>query len=156
MQIVVCSFDVVAGCGAAKLYTALALKTISHHFHFLRDAINGQIRVARTSLGEEDSLANVEGIRISRLWYVDQKLRQQIALQQLGMMQPHAWRPQRGLPESSVSILRAWLFEHFLHPFVLQNFILFSEHFSLSLSLLLSLFIIFLHFIDYFFFLQLP
>ncbi|XP_031126623.1 BEL1-like homeodomain protein 7 [Ipomoea triloba] len=33
------------------------------------------------------------------------------------MMQPHAWRPQRGLPESSVSILRAWLFEHFLHPY---------------------------------------
>ncbi|URD73066.1 Homeobox domain containing protein [Musa troglodytarum] len=32
-------------------------------------------------------------------------------------MQQHSWRPQRGLPESSVSILRAWLFEHFLHPY---------------------------------------
>nr|AFK36785.1 unknown [Lotus japonicus] len=28
-----------------------------------------------------------------------------------------AWRPQRGLPENSVSILRAWLFEHFLNPY---------------------------------------
>ncbi|PPD74859.1 hypothetical protein GOBAR_DD28219 [Gossypium barbadense] len=45
------------------------------------------------------------------------QLRQQRALQQFGMMQQHAWRPQRGLPESSVSILRAWLFEHFLHPY---------------------------------------
>jgi hypothetical protein len=26
------------------------------------------------------------------------------------------WRPQRGLPERAVSVLRAWLFEHFLHP----------------------------------------
>jgi hypothetical protein len=39
-------------------------------------------------------------------------------MQQFGMMQQpqHAWRPQRGLPESAVSVLRAWLFEHFLHP----------------------------------------
>ncbi|KAG0472663.1 hypothetical protein HPP92_014520 [Vanilla planifolia] len=33
------------------------------------------------------------------------------------MMDQHPWRPQRGLPERSVSILRAWLFEHFLHPY---------------------------------------
>ena len=34
-----------------------------------------------------------------------------------GFGQPHnIWRPQRGLPERSVTVLRAWLFEHFLHP----------------------------------------
>ncbi|PKA66281.1 Homeobox protein BEL1 like [Apostasia shenzhenica] len=32
-------------------------------------------------------------------------------------MESHPWRPQRGLPERSVSILRSWLFEHFLHPY---------------------------------------
>jgi hypothetical protein len=32
-------------------------------------------------------------------------------------MPRHSWRPQRGLPENSVSILRAWLFEHFLNPY---------------------------------------
>ncbi|KAL2460101.1 BEL1-like homeodomain protein 7 [Abeliophyllum distichum] len=117
MQTVVSSFDVIAGSSAAKSYTALALKTISRHFRSLCDAINGQIRVARRSLGEEDSSANGKGVGISRLRYVDQQLRQQRALQQLGMIQPHAWRPQRGLPESSVTILRAWLFEHFLHPY---------------------------------------
>ncbi|XP_057788254.1 BEL1-like homeodomain protein 7 [Salvia miltiorrhiza] len=117
MQIVVSSFDVIAGSGAAKPYTALALQTISRHFRCLRDAINGQIQVARRSLGEEDASSNERGIGISRLRYVDQQLRQQRALQQLGMMQQHAWRPQRGLPESSVSVLRAWLFEHFLHPY---------------------------------------
>lgn len=116
MQIVVSSFDVIAGSGAAKPYTALALQTISRHFRCLRDAINGQIQVARRSLGEEDAASNDRGVGISRLRYVDQQLRQQRALQQLGMMQQHAWRPQRGLPETSVSVLRAWLFEHFLHP----------------------------------------
>lgn len=47
----------------------------------------------------------------------DQQLLQQHALQQFGMMQQHAWRPQRGLPERAVSVLRTWLFEHFLHPY---------------------------------------
>ncbi|XP_077245384.1 BEL1-like homeodomain protein 7 isoform X2 [Tasmannia lanceolata] len=116
MQIVVSSFDVIAGSGAAKPYTALALQTISRHFRCLRDAISGQIQVTRKSLGEQES-SNSKGGGISRLRFVDQQLRQQRALQQIGMIQQHAWRPQRGLPESSVSILRAWLFEHFLHPY---------------------------------------
>ncbi|KAJ6409798.1 hypothetical protein OIU84_009313 [Salix udensis] len=86
-------------------------------FRCLRDAITGQIRAARNNLGEQETSENSKGVGISRLRFVDQQLRQQRALQQLGMMKQHAWRPQRGLPESSVSILRAWLFEHFLHPY---------------------------------------
>lgn len=117
MQIVVSSFDVIAGDGAAKPYTALALRTISRHFRCLRDAICDHIRASRNSLGEQDASENSKAIGISRLRFVDQHIRQQRALQQLGMMQQHAWRPQRGLPESSVSVLRAWLFEHFLHPY---------------------------------------
>ncbi|KAI4336841.1 hypothetical protein L6164_015321 [Bauhinia variegata] len=108
MQIVVSSFDMVAGCGAAEPYTAVALRTISRHFRCLRDAISGQIQVTQRKLGEQEG--------IPRLRYVDQQLRHQKAVQQLGVMR-QAWRPQRGLPESSVSILRAWLFEHFLHPY---------------------------------------
>ncbi|CAL9148811.1 BEL1-like homeodomain protein 7 [Musa acuminata AAA Group] len=116
MQIVVSSFDVVAGFGAAKPYTALSLQTISGHFRCLRDAISREILVTRKSLGEEGNSGS-KGVGMSRLRYIDQQLRQQRAMQQFGMMQQHAWRPQRGLPESSVSILRAWLFEHFLHPY---------------------------------------
>ncbi|XVF19625.1 hypothetical protein REPUB_Repub11eG0126800 [Reevesia pubescens] len=115
MQIVVSSFEQAAGFGAAKSYTALALQTISKQFRCLKDAISGQIKATSKSLGEEDCLgAKVEG---SRLRYVDHQLRQQRALQQLGMIQHNAWRPQRGLPERAVSVLRAWLFEHFLHPY---------------------------------------
>ncbi|XP_020207112.1 BEL1-like homeodomain protein 1 isoform X2 [Cajanus cajan] len=115
MQIVVSSFEQAAGYGAAKCYTALALKTISKQFRCLKDAISAQIKATSKTLGEDDCLGvKVEG---SRLRFVDHHLRQQRALQQLGMIQPNAWRPQRGLPERAVSILRAWLFEHFLHPY---------------------------------------
>ncbi|CAK8569040.1 unnamed protein product [Lathyrus sativus] len=108
MQIVVSSLDMVAGCGAAEPYTTLALRTISRHFRCLRDAISSQIQVIQRNLGEQEG--------IPRLRYVDQQLRQQKELQHLAVMR-HAWRPQRGLPENSVSILRAWLFEHFLNPY---------------------------------------
>ncbi|CAK9181022.1 unnamed protein product [Ilex paraguariensis] len=115
MQIVISWFEQAAGIGSAKTYTALALQTISKQFRCLKDAILGQIRAASKSLGEEDCLGGkIEG---SRLKFVDNQLRQQRALQQLGMIQHNAWRPQRGLPERSVSVLRAWLFEHFLHPY---------------------------------------
>ncbi|CAA0837819.1 BEL1-like homeodomain protein 1 [Striga hermonthica] len=104
-----------AGVGSAKTYTALALQTISKQFRCLKDAILGQIKAASKSLGEDDNMdGKLEG---SRLKYVDNQIRQQRALQQLGMIQHNAWRPQRGLPERSVSVLRAWLFEHFLHPY---------------------------------------
>ncbi|KAJ4766693.1 BEL1-like homeodomain protein 1 [Rhynchospora pubera] len=112
MQVVVSSFEAVAGPGSARAYTSLALQTISKQFRCLRDAITGQIRSTSKSLGEEDT--KTVG---SRLRFIDHQLRQQRALQQLGMIQHNAWRPQRGLPERSVSILRAWLFEHFLHPY---------------------------------------
>lgn len=120
MQIVVLSFESIAGSKTAKPYTLLALQTISRHFRCLRDAINDQIQAARRNLGEQEGSTVVAGGGISRLRYIDQNLRhqQQRSSEQMSMlqMQQHMWRPQRGLPENSVSILRAWLFEHFLHP----------------------------------------
>ncbi|KAL6870925.1 hypothetical protein ACP4OV_014773 [Aristida adscensionis] len=123
MQAVSSAFEAAAGAGSARTYTALALRTISRQFRCLRDAIAGQVRAASRALGEDPDAAGAgaggAGGRSvgSRLRYIDHQLRQQRALQQLGMMQGGAWRPQRGLPERSVSILRAWLFEHFLHPY---------------------------------------
>jgi len=115
MEALASSFEMVTGLGAAKPYTSVALNRISRHFRCLRDAIKEQIQVIRGKLGERET-SDEQGERIPRLRYLDQRLRQQRALhQQLGMVRP-AWRPQRGLPENSVSILRAWLFEHFLHP----------------------------------------
>ncbi|XP_074268113.1 BEL1-like homeodomain protein 1 [Silene latifolia] len=120
MQVIASSFEQAAGIGSSKTYTSLALKTISKQFRCLKDAITSQIKATSKSLGEDDNNGGVklEGGAGSRLRFVDQQLRQQRALQQLGMMHQHnAWRPQRGLPERAVSVLRAWLFEHFLHPY---------------------------------------
>ncbi|XP_062197425.1 BEL1-like homeodomain protein 7 [Phragmites australis] len=117
MQAVSSSFEAAAGAGSARTYTALALRTISRQFRCLRDAIAAQVRAASRALGEDADAAAGGRTVGSRLRYIDHQLRQQRALQQLGMMQGGAWRPQRGLPERSVSILRAWLFEHFLHPY---------------------------------------
>ncbi|KAH6837245.1 hypothetical protein C2S53_001069 [Perilla frutescens var. hirtella] len=118
MQMVISWFEEATG-GSAKTYTALALQTISKQFRCLKDAISAQIRVAAKSLGEDDDKIIDGGSR--RLKYIDSHIRQQRALQQLNMNMIHhhnnAWRPQRGLPERSVSVLRAWLFEHFLHPY---------------------------------------
>lgn len=128
MQMVVNSFDLVMGFGAAVPYTALAQKAMSRHFRCLKDAIAAQLKHSCELLGEKDGVGS-SGLtkgETPRLKLLEQSLRQQRAFHQMGMMEQEAWRPQRGLPERSVNILRAWLFEHFLHPYVL----------SLSLSLL--------------------
>ncbi|URD75779.1 Homeodomain protein JUBEL1 [Musa troglodytarum] len=119
MQVVVNSLDSVVGFGAAAPYTALAQKAMSRHFRCLKDAIAAQLKQTCEALGEKEVASN-PGItkgETPRLRLLDQSLRQQRAFHQMGMVEQEAWRPQRGLPERSVNILRAWLFEHFLHPY---------------------------------------
>ena len=131
IQMVVNSYDSKMGLGAASPYTTLARKAMSRHFRCMKDAILAQLKISCELLGEKDVMA-ASGLskgETPRLRALEQSMRQQKALHQMGMMEPEAWRPQRGLPERSVNILRAWLFEHFLHPSVL----------FLSLSLIASL-----------------
>ncbi|KAE8700823.1 BEL1-like homeodomain protein 3 [Hibiscus syriacus] len=121
MQMVVSSFESVAGLGAATPFFSLALKKVAKNFRCLRNCILDQIRHISRSLGEDflsptASTSSSKGdINMSRLKYAGQKFG--------GLnfsfleRQQHGWRPQRGLPERSVAILRAWLFEHFLHPY---------------------------------------
>lgn len=147
MQMVVNSFDMVMGMGSAVPYTALAQKAMSRHFRCLKDAITAQLKHSCDILGDKDGGGNGVGGSSSgltkgetpRLKLLEQSLRQQRAFHQMGMMEQEAWRPQRGLPERSVNILRAWLFEHFLHPYVFFpffsfNFFLSFIHYSLTLT----------------------
>lgn len=122
MKEVVSSFEAAAGPGAAEIYTVLASRAMSRHFRCLRDTIVAQIKATKKAMGEKDSTNNTTVLGTTRgetprLRLLDQNLRQQRAYHQMTMMESHPWRPQRGLPERSVSILRAWLFEHFLHPY---------------------------------------
>ncbi|TYJ22518.1 hypothetical protein E1A91_A08G130600v1 [Gossypium mustelinum] len=118
MKAVVSSFETAAGSGAASVYSDIASKAMSRHFRCLRDRIVGGIQATRKAMGEKDPVApgTTRG-ETPRLKIIDKALRQQRCFQQMKMMENQPWRPQRGLPERSVSVLRAWLFEHFLHPY---------------------------------------
>ncbi|KAL3833466.1 hypothetical protein ACJIZ3_008202 [Penstemon smallii] len=107
MKSVVSSFEAVAGNGAAKVYSALASRAMSRHFRCLRDGIVSEIKATKKAMGEKDSTSNAalgtsKG-ETPRLRLLDQTLRQQKAFQQMTMIESHPWRPQRGLPERSVS-----------------------------------------------------
>lgn len=125
MQMVVSSFESVAGLSAATPYVSLAFKTISKNFRCLRGAITNQLKHVTKALGEE-LLSSATGTSSSKgdtnttkLKCMDQILQKHKSCGvNVGFLEPqqHVWRPQRGLPERAVAILRAWLFEHFLHP----------------------------------------
>ncbi|OVA18042.1 Homeobox domain [Macleaya cordata] len=126
MQMVVSSFETVAGLDAATPYTSLALKTVSKHFRCLKNTIADQLKLIRKALGEDllsptsRTSSNKGDPTVPRLRFIDQNLgKQAVVGNSLGFLesQQHVWRPQRGLPERSVAVLRAWLFEHFLHPY---------------------------------------
>ncbi|WCJ40999.1 BEL1-like homeodomain 8 [Euphorbia peplus] len=127
MQMVASSFEAVSGLSAATPYVSLALKMVSRNFRDVKHAISDQLKRVTRDLGEDLlSSPNAGGIgsrgdtSTSKMRYMDQTLqRLKSGIPHPGFYEPqqHAWRPQRGLPERSVAILKAWLYEHFLHPY---------------------------------------
>uniref|UniRef100_A0A0D9V7S8 Homeobox domain-containing protein n=1 Tax=Leersia perrieri TaxID=77586 RepID=A0A0D9V7S8_9ORYZ len=117
VQAVMASFETVAGFSNAAPFAALALRAMAKHFKCLKGMILNQLRNTSSKVAVKDGLSKdiaVFGLGGGR---------GAVAGLQPGNSgsafgQPHnIWRPQRGLPERAVSVLRAWLFEHFLHPY---------------------------------------
>lgn len=107
MDELVSSFEAVGGVGSAAAYTTLTSQAMSKHFSNLGEAIITHIESLRDAFSK-DVPRNTEP--------------QGESLQDLGMIRVRQiWRPLRGLPEESVMVLRAWLFEHFLHPYPNDN-----------------------------------
>ncbi|XP_062227656.1 homeobox protein ATH1-like [Phragmites australis] len=81
----------------------------------LRARVTGEIAAAtQTQRGREPSSVSLsdrerswESAFIEKHW----------ALRQLRKGDQQSWRPQRGLPEKSVAVLKAWMFENFLRPY---------------------------------------
>lgn len=126
MQLVITPFESVAGLSSATPYISLALKTVSRHFQCLKNAISEQLIHIKRTVGEDLSSPTIGtsiikgDIGAGRFKYIDQGFQKhKSGGVNVGFFEPqqHIWRPQRGLPERAVSILRAWLFEHFLHPY---------------------------------------
>lgn len=105
-----------AGAGAGKSYTTLALQAMSRHFCSLRESIVSQIYTTKGKISLEMPRISMGLLQLSLF---DRENRHSLAsIQQLGITHStkQTWKPIRGLPETSVLILRAWLFEHFLNP----------------------------------------
>ncbi|KAG6760696.1 hypothetical protein POTOM_033875 [Populus tomentosa] len=126
MQMVASSFESVASLSAATPYVSLALKTVSSNFRSLKHGISDQLKLVTKALGDDLFSRNTVAVgskgdtSTSRSIYMDQSTQKnKSGGVSVGYHEPqqHIWRPQRGLPERSVAILRAWLFEHFLHPY---------------------------------------
>ncbi|KAE8720553.1 galactose oxidase-like [Hibiscus syriacus] len=113
IQAVVASFEYVAGLGNAAPFANLALKAMSKHFKCLKKAITDQLQFinkphCQTSPGKDEGPMFGSGER--------SLYNRTVHNSGFHERQP-VWRPQRGLPERAVTVLRAWLFEHFLHPY---------------------------------------
>ncbi|KAM1949332.1 hypothetical protein ACFX15_009396 [Malus domestica] len=113
MQAVARSFEYVAGLGNAAPYANLAIKAMAGHFKCLKNAITDQLH-SRNRNGTHLRHEKDENpmLHSSRSIYGQRS----IHTSEFVDHQP-VWRPQRGLPELAVTVLRAWLFEHFLHPY---------------------------------------
>ncbi|TXG58699.1 hypothetical protein EZV62_016528 [Acer yangbiense] len=114
MQAVVASFEYVAGLGNAAPFANLALKTMSKHFKCLKNAITDQLQF--TNNNKTQVQMNHGKDEAPRFGNADRSLFRPVQNSGFLERQP-VWRPQRGLPERAVTVLRAWLFEHFLHPY---------------------------------------
>lgn len=114
MQSVLTQFESVAGLSNAAPYTSFALKAMFKHFQSLKNVITDQLRCSSKSHGEgsfkKDDLLRSGN---SDAWFNGQRIAHKPVLSE---HQP-VWRPQRGLPERAVNVLRHWLYDHFLHPY---------------------------------------
>ncbi|CAK9180002.1 unnamed protein product [Ilex paraguariensis] len=92
------------------IHARFSLQTISFLYKDLKERISNYI----LAMG---ACFNKGGIREDEASFETSFIQKQWALQQLRRKDHQLWRPQRGLPERSVSVLRAWMFENFLHPY---------------------------------------
>ncbi|KAH8482453.1 hypothetical protein H0E87_029772 [Populus deltoides] len=93
-----------------QIHTRFSLQTISFLYKRLRERISNQILAMGAHLDSGDTIETEGSFGTSYL-------QKQWTLQQLKKNDHQLWRPQRGLPERSVSVLRAWMFQNFLHPY---------------------------------------
>ncbi|KAI4374206.1 hypothetical protein MLD38_012223 [Melastoma candidum] len=109
LQNVVASFACVPGLGNVAPYVNLALKVMSKHFRCLKDAIIDQFQF---------TVKVVRGVEVPRFETEERPHLGLRGIQNSGFLEHQpVWRSQRGLPERAVMVLRAWLFDHFLHPY---------------------------------------
>ncbi|KAL8255614.1 hypothetical protein R6Q59_030681 [Mikania micrantha] len=111
MQMVISSFETVAGLTSATPFVSLAIKSVSRHFHFVKNAISEQLNQMKKTFEDLCSPSRTFDASnatdsLSQLKTMDHNLQRHAKASGLmgsfGNQQP-VWRPQRGLPERAVS-----------------------------------------------------
>ncbi|XP_020593829.1 BEL1-like homeodomain protein 9 [Phalaenopsis equestris] len=115
VETIITSFETVAGLNTAAPYVSLALKSMSKNFRSLKSIISDHLNNL-DMIDAKQRLGKGEFTGFGLTATGDHAFSQR-RNSSLTFGQPQVWRPQRGLPERAVSVLRAWLFEHFLHPY---------------------------------------
>ncbi|PHT36300.1 hypothetical protein CQW23_24000 [Capsicum baccatum] len=122
LQGVVASFESVPGLGNAAPFANQSIKALSKHFRCLKKAISDQMNYTIKSHSHSSQI-NCDDSTSTKLVGKDKlnynNFQRATAIHNAGFVEHHqpVWRPQRGLPERAVTVLRAWLFDHFLHPY---------------------------------------
>uniref|UniRef100_A0A0A9D8A3 Homeobox domain-containing protein n=1 Tax=Arundo donax TaxID=35708 RepID=A0A0A9D8A3_ARUDO len=112
---VIASFETVAGFSNAAPFAAMALRAMAKHFKCLKGMIQSQLRNTAKAAAAKEGLSKDIAMFGFAAGGGAGGFQRGGSVTAFG--QPHIWRPQRGLPERAVSVLRAWLYEHFLHPY---------------------------------------
>lgn len=130
IQMAISSFKSVGGLSAAMPFLKSSMKSITKHFRFLRGVISDQLLTVSKNLSEVEVRSVDHFESSSGMKFLDQALLRRnteessvlggfVENQTRNCNSSHnqaTWKPQRGLPERAVAVLRAWLFDHFLHP----------------------------------------
>ncbi|KAM3287801.1 BEL1-like homeodomain protein 9 [Capsicum chacoense] len=122
LQGVVASFESVPGLGNAAPFANQSIKALSKHFRCLKKAISDQMNYTIKSHSHSSQI-NCDDSTSTKFVGKDKlnhnNFQRATAIHNAGFVEHHqpVWRPQRGLPERAVTVLRAWLFDHFLHPY---------------------------------------
>ncbi|KAI0531508.1 hypothetical protein KFK09_001064 [Dendrobium nobile] len=115
VETVIASFETVAGLNTAAPYISFALKSMSKNFRSLKNLISNHLNnLGKINVKEGLGKGEFTGFGLTATGDHSCTQRRNSSL---SFGQTQVWRPQRGLPERAVAVLRAWLFEHFLHPY---------------------------------------
>ncbi|XP_073115158.1 homeobox protein ATH1 [Elaeis guineensis] len=109
IQNVMSAFNKATESVTPQLHARFALHTISVIYKNLRERITSRILLTGQRLSSKctkELEKTLESSLIQKQWTLQKMKKDQ-----------QSWRPQRGLPEQSVSVLRAWMFQNFLHPY---------------------------------------
>ncbi|KAF8648291.1 hypothetical protein HU200_064870 [Digitaria exilis] len=123
IQSAACKYGGMVRPGTGVLLAAFANRAVSAMHRRLRARITGEIAAAAAASRRRGSPSQSPAVTLAdreRSWE-SAFIQKHWALRQLRRGDQQSWRPQRGLPEKSVAVLKAWMFENFLRPYPKDN-----------------------------------